>query len=131
MLRSGSTSTRPARSSGTPSDRAKGEAVTPAAQSTVAAETGSPPITTTPGWMEVTGEFFRTSTHSLRSDVSALAERPSGKGGKNSRPSFDQNDARIAGIDVPKVARHHLARDLADGPRQFDPCRPGAHNHKR
>ena len=45
-VRSGSTRTRPARSSGTPSERASGDARTPAAQTTVRAARRSPPTST-------------------------------------------------------------------------------------
>ena len=62
IVRSGSTWTRPARSSGTPSDRASGDAATPAAQITVRAAIRSRPMPTPSASIAVTIWPVRTST---------------------------------------------------------------------
>ncbi len=78
MVRSGSTSTRPARSSGTPSERASGDAATPAAQITVRAGRRLPPRSTPSASMPVTRWSVITSTPSRSSRRWALADSFSG-----------------------------------------------------
>ena len=77
MVRSGSTKTRPARSSGTPSVWASGEAATPAAQRTVRAWIRSGPIQTPSASIPVTWTPVQTATPSVSSCLRAAADRSS------------------------------------------------------
>src|SRR3546814_3948379 len=63
-VRSGPTTTRPARSDAAPNQRAAGDAWTPAAQTMVLAERGLPPYTTPSAEHSVTGVPSTTSTRS-------------------------------------------------------------------
>ncbi|KYF52583.1 hypothetical protein BE08_10470 [Sorangium cellulosum] len=72
-VRSGCTSTRPARSSGAPRVRARGDAATPAPQSTVLASIRRSPIETPSSSIRVTRQFVRTSTLSATSCCRAFS----------------------------------------------------------
>ena len=74
MERSGSTFTRPTRSSGTPSDRAIGDGATPAAQMTVRERIRRPPATTPSASTAVTGVPTRTSQPIRRKRAAAFSE---------------------------------------------------------
>ena len=77
-LRSGSTSTRPARSVGTPSALPSGEAATPVAHRITLAGIHSSPTLSRPGSTADTRLLVRTSTPSSSNCLSALMESSSG-----------------------------------------------------
>ena len=89
--------TRPARSSGTPSEAPSGDAATPAAQSTVAARIDSPPVDTRRATTSVTDGLGPDFDAEPLADPSRgrVAQR-FGKGGEDRRPALEQDDARGA-----------------------------------
>ena len=127
----GSARTRPARSSGTPSACASGDAATPAAQSTVCAGRRSlrdpasahvTPSASTP----VTTVLVRTSTPRRSSDSARRFAKRLGKRAEQVRRALEQHDARRLGPDVPEVLAQRLPRDLGERAGQLDAGRPAA-----
>src|ERR1039458_2451433 len=53
-----------------------------------------------------------------------------GKGGKDARRSFKEENAGFGGVDVAEVAAHIELGDIADGAGQFHPCWPAADDHE-
>ena len=105
MERSGSTRTRPARSSGTPRVVRSGDAATPAAHRTVPATTLSPPSIAPRESTPVTAVRSRTSTPSRCSEARAASRSLSGNEGRIVGPastrmmrawpvSMDRNSSR-------------------------------------
>ena len=124
-------STRPARSSGTPSDFASGDAATPAAQTTVRARCArrraatpsassaghrAPVRTSTPRARELLRRRARSSSRSTRR---GCAGRPSTRTMRASRGSMR---AEVADEDV--------AGDLGDRAGELDAGRAAAHDHE-
>ena len=95
--RSGCTCTRPARSSGTPSERPRLDAWTPAAQKTLLASMRSPPALTPAASIPVTAEEVRTSTPSVRRSSSAWRERSSAKAGSTRGPASSSTTRALRG----------------------------------
>ena len=125
-VRSGSTSTRPARSSGTPRVLARGEAATPAAQSTVRASIRSAP-SVTPAVVDLRDHRpVRTSTPIRTSCSRAFSERSSAYEGQDPRRPSSEDDMRLRGVDMAEVARQRVPGDLGERPGELDPGRPGA-----
>ena len=129
-VRSGSTRTRPARSSGTPSVAPSGEAATPAAQMTVSAAIISEPTAIVPG---------RDAGHrSPRPHVDAKPRQIGARGlaqglrerAQHRRARLDQDDARRAGIEVPEIARERLPRNLGERAGHLDAGRAAADHDK-
>ena len=106
IVRSGSTRTRPARSSGTPSDRASGEAATPAAQSTVRAAIRSAPMPTPLGVDRRHRPARSGPRRPGRSSCSPrlLRERRRRSAGRTRGRPFEQDHVRLRRVDVPEVA---------------------------
>ena len=99
IVRSFSTSTRPARSSGTPSvlpKRRRGDARGPDDRA------GLDPLVAQPHRLVLDardGVFSRTSTPSFSSDFRAARPQPLGKRREDRRPRLDEHDARFRGVE--------------------------------
>ena len=118
--------TRPTRSFSAPSQVAADEAATPAAQMIVAAARRSSPIVTPSASQCVTGVPRRTSTPSLSSELVRGGAQHRRKGRQHARPGLDQDDARLARIDVAEVVAQRHARQLGDGAGHLDAGRAAA-----
>ena len=130
-VRSGLTTTRPARSSGTPSVRPRREPATPAAQSTVLVRIRSPAHGHT---VDIDGRHLPPRAHvdaQANQLFSRLLRELAGVRRKHPGRPFEQDDLRVRRIDAPKIARQRVLRDLAERPRQLDARGPRAHDDER
>ena len=130
MVRSGSTRTRPARSSGTPSVCARGTQPhrRPRAQFSI------DPLRTD---IDAVGVETR-DLHAGPDGHAQFLELQSGRvrevvgvGRKETGACFDQDDARGGGVDMTEVARERLPRDLGQGAGQLDSGGSAADDHER
>ena len=139
-VRSGSTATRPARSTSMPASPAslpaRPEAVTPAAQIAVRAATRRP----SPSRRSIATESAATSTTVWpASGVDAeLLERPRRlprerlrEGGQYAVAGLDEQDARGGRIGRAEVAAQRVVGELRDLPGHLDAGRAGADDHER
>ena len=124
--RSGSTCTRPARSSGAPSDRPSGELATPAAQSTVLrSESFAPSVTPS---ASIAGDALAQPHR----DAEALELQPRllrkvrRIGRQHAVGAFDQHHARVARIEAAEFAAQGVPRDLGERAGELDAGRAGA-----
>ena len=123
-VRSGSTRTRPARSSGAPRSGASGEAWTPAAQSTVRAAIAlgaDPDAARVDGGHERAGPDLDAERLELEL---RLRRQLLGVRGQHARAALEQDDARRARVDAAEVARERVARDLGERAGHLDAGRP-------
>ncbi len=122
MVSVGSASTRPTRSSGTPSDFASGDAATPAAHSTVeAGMCSSPACTPSLPHLDAQPRHRRMS-----SDPERLRKRPEQVGA-----AFEQQNARRLRTDAPKVVTQRVPGDLRERAPELDAGRPATDDHER
>ena len=130
-VRSGSTRTRPARSSGTPSVAPSGDAATPAAQMMVSAANDLGTDRDVPG----RDAGHRGSSPHVDAEARQIGARGFAQGlgerGQHRRTRLDQEDARRARVDVPEIARERLARDLGERAGHLDAGRAAADHDKR
>ena len=131
IVRSGPTTTRPARSSGTPSDWPSGLALTPAAQKTLRTGMNSSPMETPCGVTLVTIEFRRTSTPMRSRSRWARALSSGGNGGSTRSAPSKRIDAGRPRVDVLVVLREGLPGDLLDRAGEFDAGRARADDPER
>ena len=128
----GSTRTRPLRPIGSPSWATTGAARMPAAQITVSVGRRSPPARTAAS----RGDLLDAG---VRADVDAegvqVAERARaellGERRQDVRARLDDDDAHLRGIDVPIVARQHVAAELRQRTGHLHARRAGADDHER
>src|SRR5579883_2686186 len=129
IVRSGSTSTRPARSQGAPSILPSGEAATPAAQSTTGATIRISPTLTAPASTLVTGAPVRTSTPNLCNCSWAL-RKVLGVSRENPGSTLEQNDAGAGWIDRAEFFGQHVTRDLSQSAGELYARRAASHDHE-
>jgi hypothetical protein len=131
--------TRPARSSGTPSDFASGEAATPAAQRTVS---GGNTLgrcrrrrTARHGHTVVVDGCDDSGGAHLDAQALQIAPRESRNRSANGGSTYGlpstEHDAGRLGTDAPKVLRERLPRDLGERAGQFHAGRSGADDDER
>ena len=123
-VRSGPTTTRPARSFSAPSQCAADEAATPAAQTMVAAASGSSPMVTPSASHCVTGVPSRTSTPSRSSDASAAALSFAGKRGSTRGPASTSTMRASRGSMLRKSWRSATRASSAMAPAISTPVGP-------
>ena len=129
--RSGCTSTRPALSSGTPSDFASGDAALPAAQNTVRQGMRSSPTYTASG-SNARHERIRAHLHAELGEEAAgrlgdlLAE-----GGEQARSALEQDRACAPRVDVMELIRHGVPRHLRQDARELHAGGSAADDHER
>ena len=120
----GVTSTRPARSSGTPSVFASGEAATPARpQDGARRDAVLARLEVHGDAVVVDADDARVDVHlhaELRQLLSGLVAQHLGIGGEQMRRALEQEHARLARIDAAEVARQRVEGDLADGAGELD-----------
>ncbi len=113
--RSGPTRTRPARSVSTPSQAPTGDAVTPAAHTTVRAAIHSPPTSAPPPSSAFTSRLVSTSTPRAASERLAAAESEDGKVGRTRSAACTSKMRAVAGSNVrnsrvrPRLANSAIA----------------------
>ena len=123
--------TRPARSSGTPSVRASGDAATPAAQMTVCAWIRSRPD---PDALGVDPRHLHPGPDRHAQLFELLAGRLGklfGVSAQHARAGLDQDHAGRGRVDVAEVACQGLPRDLGERAGQLDSGRAAADDHER
>ena len=132
IVRSGWTSTRPARSSGTPSVAPSGDAATPAAHSDrLRVDPLARRPRRRPGATCVTGcAGAHLDAEPLEIAARRVAQRLR-KRRQHGAARLDQQDARRRGIDVAEVARQRLPRDLRERAGQLDAGRAAADDDER
>ena len=130
MLRSGVTSTRPARSTRAPRAAPRGEAATPAAQTTVRANTRSSPMVTPSASTSVIARPKVTLTPNFSNCRSAAADSDSGERGQYSRSGFHEQHAGCSGIDTAELVPQGVAGDFRERPGEFHTGGTCAHDHE-
>ena len=88
------------------------------------------PTYTAPCSMRVTRAFRCTSTPSPSRSFSARAARSGSNAVSSRRPALDQQDLRVARIEVAEVVEHRVVRDVRENARELDARGPAAHDHE-
>ena len=126
IVRSGWISTRPARSSGTPSAAPSGDAATPAAHRTVCR---CDRRRSRPRRVPATRRSRSSWSARRRRAAADRCARPRAglrETREDRRPAFEQEDPRRARIEMPEVACERLPRDLGERAGHLDAGRPAA-----
>ena len=130
-VRSGSTRTRPERSSGTPRVLASGEPWTPAAQRTVRAAMSPASVSTPSASIAVTRVPVRTSTPRRFELLAGRRREVLGVAGQDPGAGLEEDHPRPGRVEPVELAGQVVAGDLGEGPGQLDAGRPAADDDER